>query len=723
MAEVSVSLLEFDDLHLKPGDTAEIGISVSATGFGPVTSLHLHVRYYTEKIIPITEYSWTYVNSNTVGFDSEHYRTGTIPVNNGAVSEDFLFDISFPINNLNSYASGSHDLFLEVSSYWYDEERNFQHYNFKEKIGVTHADIQADPEGSTPVLIDVKTMSEEQLKLVFEHIASLKNAAIKSVEFEQNGTLYKGDDFTTLTLALLTQDHWEFASSAWHGRLVEYPTTVDFTFDGEPFKHILSEPKIQSKYEEFLSANNESWYALTGGIFTSAQGWTVDLGFLSNFVIWRTLGEKHVLIFEESELVGYIDLDTRSYSAFPSDLRYINPHDDFMLIDSQNNAEKYFIADETIFDMSGHVLNTYSGMNLTINLGNNIYTQIVKSSLVGEIRPNTWSALQAVQNIDLNDINNPLMGVTIPGVVPSGYWEQVSEKLLVSNDWSQNDSRLLWINQRAAGNDGMLMGTNTADVLFSFDGNDLIAAGDGNDTLNGGLGADTLFGGNGSDTFKFSSIHGLDVIKDFNPMLDKIEYVGSSLQEDSWEKSLNNSGHDIIVFEENDANNQLIVESDFAGDSLQFDLQKMATIELIDDHLTTTLSLDNTGKATAHQAEFNSVKITGITDINAQIGSATVNTDPITISDVIAQLRDIVGLDELRGKAHAAADIDNDGEVQITDVIANLRNIVGLDNTDTFDLVTDNGFAINALHADSVGSLSLVINGDADLSHADFIIA
>ena len=61
--------------------------------------------------------------------------------------------------------------------------------------------------------------------------------------------------------------------------------------------------------------------------------------------------------------------------------------------------------------------------------------------------------------------------------------------------------------------------------------------------------------------------------------------------------------------------------------------------------------------------------------------------------------------------------------MQIADVIANLRHIVGSDNKNTFDLVTDNGFAINALHADSVGSLSLVINGDADLSHEEFLIA
>ena len=88
---------------------------------------------------------------------------------------------------------------------------------------------------------------------------------------------------------------------------------------------------------------------------------------------------------------------------------------------------------------------------------------------------------------------------------------------------------------------------------------------------------------------------------------------------------------------------------------------------------------------------------------------------------MVAQLREIVGLENLHGKAHAAADINDDGEVQISDVVSNLRHIVGLQKLDTFDLVTENGFAINALAADSIGNLSIVINGDADQSHADWI--
>ena len=59
-------------------------------------------------------------------------------------------------------------------------------------------------------------------------------------------------------------------------------------------------------------------------------------------------------------------------------------------------------------------------------------------------------------------------------------------------------------------------------------------------------------------------------------------------------------------------------------------------------------------------------------------------------------------------------------EVNLSDVLDNLKHIIGLRQIDTFDLVTDNGFAVNALDADSKGNLTLVINGDADQSHADW---
>ena len=95
-------------------------------------------------------------------------------------------------------------------------------------------------------------------------------------------------------------------------------------------------------------------------------------------------------------------------------------------------------------------------------------------------------------------------------------------------------------------------------------------------------------------------------------------------------------------------------------------------------------------------------------------------SDPIDLGDVLAQLKHIIGLRELKANALQAGDINNDGELNLSDVLDNLKHIIGLRKIDTFDLVTDNGFAINALDADSKGNLTLVINGDADQSHADW---
>jgi hypothetical protein len=49
-----------------------------------------------------------------------------------------------------------------------------------------------------------------------------------------------------------------------------------------------------------------------------------------------------------------------------------------------------------------------------------------------------------------------------------------------------------------------------------------------------------------------------------------------------------------------------------------------------------------------------------------------------------------------------------------------LKHIIGLRPIETFDLVSDAGLKINSLNADSIGNLTLVINGDADQSHSDW---
>ena len=89
--------------------------------------------------------------------------------------------------------------------------------------------------------------------------------------------------------------------------------------------------------------------------------------------------------------------------------------------------------------------------------------------------------------------------------------------------------------------------------------------------------------------------------------------------------------------------------------------------------------------------------------------------DAIGISDVIGQLRHIVGLSELDGLAETNADVDGNGSVGIADVISNLRVIVGLEDAPTARLVDAEG-QMDLTTDDLDGSLYLSVAGDVDLS-------
>jgi hypothetical protein len=95
----------------------------------------------------------------------------------------------------------------------------------------------------------------------------------------------------------------------------------------------------------------------------------------------------------------------------------------------------------------------------------------------------------------------------------------------------------------------------------------------------------------------------------------------------------------------------------------------------------------------------------------------------VSINDVIQNLRHIVGLETLTGKAAHAGDADNDGSIGISDVIVQLRHIVGLADIDTFDIIDSNDNLVTDLR-NATPSLDLVLNGDVDLStelKADYI--
>ena len=88
----------------------------------------------------------------------------------------------------------------------------------------------------------------------------------------------------------------------------------------------------------------------------------------------------------------------------------------------------------------------------------------------------------------------------------------------------------------------------------------------------------------------------------------------------------------------------------------------------------------------------------------------------IAISDVVLQLRDIVGLSSLSGTQKIAADIDGDGNIAISDVVSNLRHIVGLDTIEQCVLVDTSDQIVSNLTNSTIADLTLIQLGDVDLS-------
>ena len=79
----------------------------------------------------------------------------------------------------------------------------------------------------------------------------------------------------------------------------------------------------------------------------------------------------------------------------------------------------------------------------------------------------------------------------------------------------------------------VLHGDNGQDLLFGGQGDDLLKGGNGKDTLVGGEGNDTLWGENGNDLFIFDARSGDDVIGDFDPKNDQIQFNPAMFGADS----------------------------------------------------------------------------------------------------------------------------------------------------------------------------------------------
>jgi len=232
---------------------------------------------------------------------------------------------------------------------------------------------------------------------------------------------------------------------------------------------------------------------------------------------------------------------------------------------------------------------------------------------------------------------------------------------------------------------------------------------------------------NENDTFSFSK--GLQTDK--NILIERFKHTEDTIEFEGYDFSkitttLDSSGYDHFIFDEDNGESSVRIENDTVASSLKLRNLSGKTLKIdSSDYIVDQGGVFNVSAPTS----VSTVNVDGITSFKTGLKKASDDTasTPIDLSDVLSQLKHMSGQDKykLKGAAFAAGDLDDDGDVDLADVLTILKHLSGQTKyaIDTFDLVTDNGFAINTLNADSNGNLTLVINGDADQSHADWDFA
>ena len=280
---------------------------------------------------------------------------------------------------------------------------------------------------------------------------------------------------------------------------------------------------------------------------------------------------------------------------------------------------------------------------------------------------------------------------------------------------------------------------------------DTINGGAGKDIIVGGIGADLLTGGSDTDLFVYEVKEDFgDTITDFEIGIDKIALFDaletSNLAGKTFSDIVNlvQNGNDTLVQMSLDATagswvtvttlqntqaSNLTAESFHSFDKIGTLLDQAITIGHIDSSNTRTVFEDQSLVFVSSETEHTIVSMSSGSlgtlskDLNfthVEFSNSSYEHG-ISISDVVLQLRDIVGLSTLEGTQKIAADIDGNGEVTISDVVSNLRHIVGLDTIEKCALVNSADELVTSLTNSTIADLTLVQYGDVDLSATFFI--
>lgn len=248
-----------------------------------------------------------------------------------------------------------------------------------------------------------------------------------------------------------------------------------------------------------------------------------------------------------------------------------------------------------------------------------------------------------------------------------------------------------------------LFGNDGDDTLLGEADDDVLSGGNGNDSLEGGLGDDILRGGSGNDTFIFRGTFGHDTLFGYDELEDTLYFedaLGNQLSTSDFNDTLDSAGRRLLT----------------AADG--FSSITFGVLQIFGSDLSTTIESGIVDLVSSTGAtESLPIGSLGPTNEIVSLSYQVPTNGAVAISDVIAQLRHIVGLSELTGLNKGAADNNGDGEIGISDVISSLRQIVGLEPAPDAKLVTADGES-QFLFDDSIEELYVVAPGDADLSWA-----
>lgn len=145
-----------------------------------------------------------------------------------------------------------------------------------------------------------------------------------------------------------------------------------------------------------------------------------------------------------------------------------------------------------------------------------------------------------------------------------------------------------------------------------------------------------------------------------------------------------------------------------------------ATPSIVDQAMTVTVGGTTSAVTSSSAGQVDLGAYLGSTiELSASLASAS-SSSGVNISDAVAILKHIVGIESVSGSAAVAADVDQSGAVNITDAVEVLKMIVGLTSTAKLLAVDSVGESSLTISSGTV-DLTAVVLGDVDGSYSDII--